>query len=135
LEDLLKGGGVFGAADFDLDGADGFCGAEGEADLRGCGGGTIHDIWRDGFVAELLDGGDVCFGGIGRFTRMEVGCVAALEELDDRDGGVCDQHGGDFRAGEFVGGDGDCGADVDQSLNRRGNFRWLNRMLHDISAA
>src|SRR5688572_28073818 len=42
LEDLLKGGGVFRAADFDLDGADGFCGAEGEADLRGCGSRTIH---------------------------------------------------------------------------------------------
>ena len=113
MEDLLKGGGVFGPADFNLDGADDFCGAEGEADLRGCGGGTVHDIWSDGFVAELLDGGDVHFGGIGRFTGMEVRFVAALEELGDRGGSVCDQYGGDFRAGEFVGGDGDCGADVD----------------------
>ena len=113
MEDLLKGGGVFGAADFDLDGADDFCGAEGEADLRGCGRWTVHDIRSDGFVAELLDGRDVRFGGIGRVAGVEIRSVAALEKLDDRNGGIRDQYGGDFWVGEFVGGGGDCGADVD----------------------
>ena len=112
MEDLLEGCGVFGTADLDLDSPYDFCGAEGEADLRGRGSGAIHDIWSDGFVAELLDGGYVRFGGIGCVAGMEVTDVAAVEELDDWDGGLRDQHGGDFWPGEFVGGDGDGRADV-----------------------